>query len=169
MADRRILSLWFPRLAVERLLRQRRPTLPIALAVVADQGGAQVLVSLNPEAEAAGLRALDVGGARRGVEHPLGVDGLVQRTRDTRPAAFAEPAGQHVDETGAAVGLRRPDQHVGGAGLPPAVGDRPGGLHRGQRVAEAVGRDEHSHTSRLRAAGSGCIPGDGCREVTWLA
>jgi protein ImuB len=56
MAQRRILSLWFPRLAVERLLRQRRPTLPMCLAIVADQGGAQVLVSLNPEAEAAGLR-----------------------------------------------------------------------------------------------------------------
>lgn len=56
MAQRRILSLWFPRLAVERLLRQRRPTLPMFLAIVADQGGAQVLVSLNPEAEAAGLR-----------------------------------------------------------------------------------------------------------------
>jgi len=57
MPQRRILSLWFPRMAVERMLRQRRPTLPLCLAVVADRGGAQVLVSLNPEAEAAGLRA----------------------------------------------------------------------------------------------------------------
>ncbi|EEW26762.1 DUF6504 family protein [Rhodobacter ferrooxidans] len=56
MAHRRILSLWFPRLAAERLLRQRGDVLPLAFAVVADQGGAQVLASLNGSAEAAGLR-----------------------------------------------------------------------------------------------------------------
>jgi len=53
---RRILSLWFPRLAVERMLRRRREVLALPFAVVADQGGAQVLVSLNLAAEAAGLR-----------------------------------------------------------------------------------------------------------------
>ncbi len=56
MAHRRILSLWFPRLAAERLLRGRKDALPLAFAVVADQSGAQVLASLNPEAERAGLR-----------------------------------------------------------------------------------------------------------------
>ncbi|MDT8858073.1 DNA polymerase Y family protein [Paracoccaceae bacterium Fryx2] len=55
MAHRRILSLWFPRLAAERLLRQRGDVLPLPFAVVAERGGAQVLASLNPEAEAAGL------------------------------------------------------------------------------------------------------------------
>ncbi len=57
MSNRRILSLWFPRLAAERALRLRRDVLPLPFAIVGDQNGAQVLTSLNPEAEAAGLRA----------------------------------------------------------------------------------------------------------------
>ncbi|NHB77907.1 Y-family DNA polymerase, partial [Rhodobacter calidifons] len=55
MAGRRILSLWFPRLAADRIARRRRDVLPVPLAVVADRNGAQVLVSLSAEAEAAGL------------------------------------------------------------------------------------------------------------------
>lgn len=55
MAHRRILSLWFPRLAAERLLRARSETLPLPFAVVGERGGAQVLTSLNGPAEAAGL------------------------------------------------------------------------------------------------------------------
>ena len=54
--SRRILSLWFPRLAAERILRTRRDALPGPFAVAGDRGGAQVLVSLCPLAEAAGLR-----------------------------------------------------------------------------------------------------------------
>ena len=57
MSERRILCLWFPRLPVERALRQRPLALPAPFAVVADRNGAQVLHSLNPEAEAAGLAA----------------------------------------------------------------------------------------------------------------
>lgn len=57
MALRRILSLWFPHLAAERLLRLRRDVLPVPLAVAGDRRGAQVLVSLNAAARAAGLRA----------------------------------------------------------------------------------------------------------------
>jgi protein ImuB len=55
MAARRILSLWFPRLQAERVMRLRRDVLPVPLAVVADRNGAQVLVSLSAEAAAAGL------------------------------------------------------------------------------------------------------------------
>ena len=55
MAGRRILSLWFPRLAAERVMRLRRDVLPVPLAVVGDRTGAQVLVSLSAEASAAGL------------------------------------------------------------------------------------------------------------------
>ncbi|MBN8631245.1 MAG: DNA polymerase Y family protein, partial [Rhodobacterales bacterium] len=55
MAGRRILSLWFPRLAAERVARRRADALPGPLAVVGDRNGAQVLVSLSMEAEAAGL------------------------------------------------------------------------------------------------------------------
>jgi len=55
MPARRILSVWFPRLGAERL--SRRLALPdeVPFAVVRDSGGAQVLASLSPAAEAAGL------------------------------------------------------------------------------------------------------------------
>lgn len=56
MTNRRILSLWFPRLAAERCLRLDRG-LPVGpFAVAADIGNAQVLTSLSAEAEEAGLR-----------------------------------------------------------------------------------------------------------------
>lgn len=53
MPARRILSIWFPRLGAERLMRRRGLSGPFA--VVAERGQRQVLVSLSPEAEAAGL------------------------------------------------------------------------------------------------------------------
>ncbi len=56
MSIRRILSLWFPRLAADRLLRQRHDALMLPFAVVGERRGAQTLVSLAPEAEAVGLR-----------------------------------------------------------------------------------------------------------------
>ena len=56
MSHRRILSLWFPRLAAERALRRRGDVLPLPLAVVGHQNGAQVITSLNAEGEGAGLR-----------------------------------------------------------------------------------------------------------------
>lgn len=56
MASRRILSLWFPRLGAERLLRQRRALPETAFAVVAEVDNAEVLVSLNALAEGEGLR-----------------------------------------------------------------------------------------------------------------
>ena len=56
MAVRRVLSLWFPRLPVERVLRLRRDTLTQPFAVVGLRANAQVLISVTPEAEAAGLR-----------------------------------------------------------------------------------------------------------------
>lgn len=55
MSTRRILSLWFPRLAAERALRQRRLADAMPFAVVGDRNGAQVLASLDALAEAAGL------------------------------------------------------------------------------------------------------------------
>ncbi len=55
MPQRRILSLWFPRLAAERCLRDRRGMPPGPFAVTGDVRNAQVLVSLSVEAEAAGL------------------------------------------------------------------------------------------------------------------
>jgi len=55
MPRKRFLSLWFPRLAAERLVRLEHRLMPGPLAVVADQRGTQVLISLSIEAEAAGL------------------------------------------------------------------------------------------------------------------
>ncbi len=55
MAARRILSLWFPRLAAERLLRLERGLDPGPFVVVADRGNMQVLSSLSSQASVAGL------------------------------------------------------------------------------------------------------------------
>lgn len=55
MRNRRILSIWFPRLAAERHIR-RDPNLgAVPFAVVRDVGRAQVLASLSPLAQTAGL------------------------------------------------------------------------------------------------------------------
>ncbi|RMF40953.1 MAG: DNA polymerase Y family protein, partial [Alphaproteobacteria bacterium] len=51
---RRILALWFPRLAAERVLRRSPVEAPFA--VVASAGQAQILASLSQRAEAAGLK-----------------------------------------------------------------------------------------------------------------
>ncbi|WP_369022880.1 Y-family DNA polymerase [Rhodovulum iodosum] len=55
MPARRILSLWFPRLAAERLQRAARGLPPGPLAVLAEENGAEVIAALSAEAEAAGL------------------------------------------------------------------------------------------------------------------
>ena len=55
MPNRRILSLWFPRLAAERLLRMERGLLDAPFAVVEDRGNMQVLSSLSMPASEAGL------------------------------------------------------------------------------------------------------------------
>ncbi len=56
MSDRRILSLWFPRLGAERLIR-RQPVLgDQPLAVVQEQQNAQVITALNGVAQSSGLQ-----------------------------------------------------------------------------------------------------------------
>lgn len=55
MPNRRILSLWFPRLGAERLLRMERGTFDAPLAVLRDTGQMQVISSMNARAEAEGL------------------------------------------------------------------------------------------------------------------
>ncbi len=56
MPQRRILSLWFPRLAAERVLRAEPQHAGQPLGVVAERASGLVLASLTAEAEAAGLR-----------------------------------------------------------------------------------------------------------------
>lgn len=55
MPAKRYLSLWFPRLAAERVQRLERGLPPGPFVVVADQRGAQVITALNAEAEAQGI------------------------------------------------------------------------------------------------------------------
>lgn len=55
MPNRRILSLWFPRLGAERLIRMDRGTFDAPLAVLRDTGQMQVISSLSVQAQAAGL------------------------------------------------------------------------------------------------------------------
>lgn len=55
MPHRRILSLWFPRLGVDRLIRAEPHLLGKPLAVIRDEGQAQILSSLSPEAAKLGL------------------------------------------------------------------------------------------------------------------
>ncbi len=55
MSNRRILSLWFPRLAAERVLRHEPNMGCSPFAIVSDRGNMQVLTSLSAEAEAEGL------------------------------------------------------------------------------------------------------------------
>ena len=65
MPPRRILSLWFPRLAAERVLRAEPQMDGKPLAVVADARGALVLAALTRAAEDAGLRrGMGLGDAR---------------------------------------------------------------------------------------------------------
>ena len=47
MPPRRILSLWFPRLAAERILRRSPDLADQPLAIVADRRGALLLASLS--------------------------------------------------------------------------------------------------------------------------
>ncbi len=56
MSNRRILSLWFPNLGAERLIRQTRGVFEGALAVVEEKHNMQVVTSLNGTAQAAGLQ-----------------------------------------------------------------------------------------------------------------
>ncbi|MEM9496869.1 MAG: DNA polymerase Y family protein [Pseudomonadota bacterium] len=57
MPERRILSIWFPRLGAERILRHMSLDPALPFATVRDSGQMQVLFALNSAAEAAGLHA----------------------------------------------------------------------------------------------------------------
>ena len=72
----------------------------------------------------------------------------VERPADAQGVLPADPAGQHADEAGAAVGLRGQRERVVGAAAAPAGRDRVGRLHRGEAVAVTVRRDQHLHHGR---------------------
>ena len=82
--QRRVLSLWFPRLAAERALRAEPELAEAAVAVVAEVRNALVLANLTWAAEAAGLRRGMALGDARAI-----LPGLVTRPADAvREAAF---------------------------------------------------------------------------------
>lgn len=56
MGQRRILSLWFPRLGADRVMRAERGLFDGPLAVVAETGNTQLVTSANAAAYAAGVR-----------------------------------------------------------------------------------------------------------------
>ncbi len=56
MSDRRILSIWFPRLGAERLIRRQPLLADQPVAVVEEQQNMQLITSLNGVAQAAGLQ-----------------------------------------------------------------------------------------------------------------
>ena len=86
MPSRRILSLWFPRLAAERVLRGAPGLAGQPLAVVAEARGALLLASLDAVAEARGLRRGMALGDARAI-----CPGLVTRPEDPwREAAFLD-------------------------------------------------------------------------------
>lgn len=82
MPQSRVLSLWFPRLGAERLMRLARGVWDMPLAVVAETHNRQVLSSLNGQAIAAGLR---VGQPLRDA-HAM-CPGLITRTQDNEAEA----------------------------------------------------------------------------------
>lgn len=84
MAHRRILSLWFPRLAAERMLRAERGHIDLPFAVVAEQNNALTLASLSAEAEAEGLSTGQSLSDARAVCPDL----LTQPARPEQEAAF---------------------------------------------------------------------------------
>lgn len=77
MSDRRILSLWFPRLGAERVMRLNRGMEPGPLALVGDERNMQVVTSVNTAASAAGIH---VGQPLRDA-HAMCAD-LLTRARD---------------------------------------------------------------------------------------
>src|SRR6056297_300815 len=86
MPARRILSVWFPRLGAERLLRRIGEGHDLPFAVVDQTGQTQILSSLSAKAAAMGLRA----GQPLRDAHAM-CAGLVTRTRNAQAeAAFLQ-------------------------------------------------------------------------------
>ena len=183
MAQRRILSLWFPRLAAERVLRRSRmAALDGPLAIVADRGGAQVILSVSAEAEALGLQPgqplRDATAVCPGLQtvpaDPQGdaafLTGLRRWAGKFSPWVAEEPpAGLVVDLTGCAhlfggeaalLAQVEADCEALGLSLRAAIADTPGAAwalsrHAGRGVQLHRSGDaiqQEAHATRSRAA-----------------
>ena len=117
------------------------------------------------QSQATGLCTLDVGGPGRGrVEHPVRGHVLGQRAAHPEGVDLAESAGEHADEAGPTVGLRRQGQFIVGAAATPAARDRLGGLDGREAVAVAVGGDQYPHDGRLGPDSAGAYRGTPTRK-----
>ncbi len=105
MPARRILSVWFPRLGAERLLRRMAPAGDMPFAMVCDTGQMQVLSSVSQAAEAAGLRP----GQPLRDAHAL-CAGLVTRLQNPQAeAAFLDALTRWAGRFSPWVAAERPD------------------------------------------------------------
>ncbi len=105
MPKRRILSLWFPHLGAERVMRVERRMQDGPLAVVAEQANMQILTSVNGAAVAAGVR---VGQPLRDA-HAICAH-LVTRTRNaSAEAAFLAALGRWAGKFSPWVAEQAPD------------------------------------------------------------
>ncbi|MBT53325.1 MAG: DNA methylase [Mameliella sp.] len=84
MPNRRILSLWFPRLGAERLIRVEPHLAEVPFATVARNGAAQVLGALSLTASQAGLR----GGQPLRDAHAMCAGLITRPAQPQREAAF---------------------------------------------------------------------------------
>lgn len=105
MPERRILSLWFPRLGAERLLRRLALPGDAPFAVVRETGQMQVLDSLSQPAEAAGLR---VGQPLRDA-HAMCATLVTRAQTPQAEAAFLEALARWAGKFSPWVAMERPD------------------------------------------------------------
>ncbi|SIS66720.1 Nucleotidyltransferase/DNA polymerase involved in DNA repair [Roseivivax lentus] len=108
MPNRRILSLWFPRLGAERLIRQDPGLGTAPFATVRDAGNAQVLGALSAAASAAGLYP----GQPLRDAHAACADLLTRRANPHREAAFLGVLHRWAAKFSPWVGRKEPDALV---------------------------------------------------------
>lgn len=105
MPERRILSVWFPRLGAERLLRRTGLDADVPFAVVRDTGQMQVLCSLSEAAEAAGLR----GGQPLRDAHAMCATLVTKLQNPHQEAAFLASLGRWAERLSPWVATQPPD------------------------------------------------------------
>ena len=105
MPERRILSIWFPRLGAERLLRRLDLPEDAPFAVLRDTGQMQVLSSLSAAAEEAGVR---VGQPLRDA-HAICAGLLTRECAPQAEAAFLDALARWAGRFSPWVGVDRPD------------------------------------------------------------
>jgi hypothetical protein len=158
--SRRILSLWFPRLAAERILRLEPGLAETPLAVIAEVGNQRQVAALNEAAQARGLyRGQPLSEAV--ALCPDLVTRIADRVRRGRVSHRAPPLGGQVQPLGGRGAARRPDDRPhrlraplrrgrgpvssGGNRLRRSRPDRPRGHRRHRRRGLGAGPLQRQH------------------------